>query len=73
MRETHERILSQVYFSKGARAGEVAALLREAGFAHVTIDHNLKQIHRQQAKHLPWLRGFERATQHRYAVVATKG
>jgi ubiquinone/menaquinone biosynthesis C-methylase UbiE len=72
MREAHERILSQVYFSKGAQAQEVAAMLREAGFAHVTIDHDLKAIHRQQAKHLPWLKGFERATQHRYAVVAHK-
>jgi ubiquinone/menaquinone biosynthesis C-methylase UbiE len=73
MREAHERILSRVYFSKGARAGEVAALLREAGFAQITIDHDLKQIHREQAKNLPWLKSFERATQHRYAVVARKG
>lgn len=72
MREMHERILSRVYFSKGARAEEVAALLREAGFAKVTIDHDLKAIHRQQAKHMSWLKGVERATQHRYAVVAQK-
>lgn len=72
MRETHERILSQVYFSQGARAEDVATLLRDAGFARITIDHDLKAIHRQQAKNLPWLKGFERATQHRYAVVAEK-
>lgn len=72
MRDAHERILARVYFSKGARAEDVAALLREAGFAHVAIDHDLKAIHRQQAKNLPWLKGFERATQHRYAVVARK-
>ncbi|MGO4525279.1 class I SAM-dependent methyltransferase [Microvirga sp. 2MCAF35] len=72
MRETHERILSRVYFSKGARAQEVAGLLREAGFAQTIIDQDLKQIHRQQAKNLPLLRGLERATQHRYAVLAVK-
>jgi ubiquinone/menaquinone biosynthesis C-methylase UbiE len=42
MRETHERILQRVYFSKGARAGEVADLLRQAGFAKIAIDRNLK-------------------------------
>jgi ubiquinone/menaquinone biosynthesis C-methylase UbiE len=73
MRETHERILQRVYFSKGARAGEVADLLRAAGFASVTVDRDLRRIHRQQAKHLPLLKGVERATQHRYAVVAVKG
>ena len=72
MRDMHERILKRVYFSKGARAQEVAALLREAGFAQVTIDRNLKQIHREQARNLPLLKGLERATQHRYAVHAVK-
>ena len=72
MRETHERILKRVYFSEGARAKDVAALLREAGFAQVIIDHDLKPIHRQQAKNLPLLKGLERATQHRYAVLAVK-
>lgn len=72
MRETHERILKRVHFSKGARAKDVAALLRDAGFAQVTIDHDLKPIHREQAKNLPLLKGLERATQHRYAVLAVK-
>jgi ubiquinone/menaquinone biosynthesis C-methylase UbiE len=72
MRETHERILRRVYFSKGARAQEVAALLHEAGFAQTIIDRDLTQIHRQQAKNLPLLKGLERATQHRYAVLAVK-
>ena len=72
MRETHERILQRVHFSKGARAGEVVSLLRQAGFAETFVDHNLRRIHREQARHLPLLKGVERATQHRYAVVATK-
>jgi len=50
----------------------VMALLREAGFAEVAIDRDLKAIHRQQARNLPLLKGLERATQHRYAVVAVK-
>jgi ubiquinone/menaquinone biosynthesis C-methylase UbiE len=72
MRETHERILSRVYFSRGARSREVADLLRQAGFAEIVIDTDLKSIHRAQAKHLPLLKGVERATQHRYAIVAMK-
>jgi SAM-dependent methyltransferase len=72
MRETHERILRQVYFSKGARAGEVVDLLRQAGFADITMDRNLKCIHREQARHMPLLKGIERTTQHRYAIAATK-
>ncbi|MBA1156233.1 class I SAM-dependent methyltransferase [Microvirga mediterraneensis] len=72
LRETHEHILSRVYFSQGARAQEVATLLQEAGFAQTIIDRDLKQIHRQQAKNLPFLKGLERATQHRYAVLAVK-
>jgi len=73
MREAHERILARVYFSKGARAGEVADLLREAGFSEIGIDYDLKRIHRQQARHMPLLKGLERATQHRYAITAVKG
>jgi len=72
MREVHERILGQVYFSAGARADRVAALLREAGFDEVGIDTDLTRIHRAQARNLPLLRAVARATQHRYAVVARR-
>lgn len=72
MRETHQRILSRVHFSKGARADDIASLLRNAGFGPVSVDHNLRRIHREQARHLPLLRGLERATQHRYAIAAAK-
>jgi SAM-dependent methyltransferase len=73
MRQTHERILRQVYFSKGARAGDVVNLLRRVGFTDIVVDRDLKAIHREQAKHMPLLKGLERATQHRYAVAATRG
>lgn len=73
MRETHERILRQVYFSKGARAGEVVELLRQAGFTDATVDRDLKRIHRKQAGHMPLLTGLERATQHRYAIARRSG
>jgi ubiquinone/menaquinone biosynthesis C-methylase UbiE len=72
MRETHERILSQVHFSNGARAADVADLLRAAGFADIQIDLNLSRIHRQQARNLPFVKALERQTQHRYAIVASK-
>jgi ubiquinone/menaquinone biosynthesis C-methylase UbiE len=72
LRDTHQRILERVHFSAGARAADVAALLREAGFADIAVDRQLGRIHREQARHLPWLRALDRATQHRYAVVARK-
>lgn len=72
MRETHERILRQVFFSKGARADVVVDLLRREGFDEIAVDHDLKRIHREQAKHMPLLKGLERVTQHRYAIAATK-
>ncbi len=71
--ETHRNILSRVHFSKGARAGAVAELLVEAGFESVQIDSNLRRIFRAQAKHLGFWKGVARITQHRYAIVATKG
>ncbi len=46
--------------------------MREAGFAEATVDRNLNRIHREQAKHMPRLKGLERATQHCYAIAATK-
>lgn len=72
MAETHNRILSSVYFSKGARADAVAALLMEAGFTKVTIDRNMSAIHRTQRRNFSLLKGLERATQHRYAICAEK-
>ncbi len=72
LKERHRRILDQVHFRNGARAEAVAALLRAAGFVDVTVDRNLRAIHREQARHMPWLKALDRAIQHRYAVVATK-
>jgi ubiquinone/menaquinone biosynthesis C-methylase UbiE len=72
MAETHNRILSSVYFSQGARSDAVAALLKEAGFAKVTIDTDMSAIHRTQRKNFSLLKGLERATQHRYAICAEK-
>ena len=70
--ETHKSILSRVYFSKGARAEAVAALLTEAGFSTITIDTNMRTIHRTQRRNFTFLKGLERATQHRYAICAVK-
>ncbi|WP_420963892.1 class I SAM-dependent methyltransferase [Brucella sp. IR073] len=70
--ETHRNILSQVYFSGGARAEAVAALLRKVGFQNVTIDTDLRRIHRAQRKHLGFWKGLARDVQHRYAIKAVK-
>ncbi|PZU63994.1 MAG: SAM-dependent methyltransferase [Rhizobium sp.] len=69
---TFTSILSRVYFSNGARAGEVAALLRQTGFQPVAIDQELQAIHRAQAKNFSLLKGILRGLQHRYAVCAVK-
>ncbi|ATU94848.1 class I SAM-dependent methyltransferase [Phyllobacterium zundukense] len=70
--ETHRSILSRVYFSQGARAEAVADLLRQAGFVDVTIDTDMRAIHRMQAKSFSLLKGWARASQHRYAIRARK-
>ncbi|GHC65258.1 class I SAM-dependent methyltransferase [Limoniibacter endophyticus] len=72
MKQRFNAILSQVHFSQGARANDVAALMAEAGFSSVAIDQDMKAVHREQAKHMGILRGLARQVQHRYAVVGTK-
>ena len=72
MAATHQSILSRVHFSKGARAEAVVELLKEAGFSKVTIDTDMRAIHRTQRKNFSFLKGLERATQHRYAICAEK-
>lgn len=72
MMDKHREILTQVYFSGGARAGEVAALLAKAGFADVIVDQDLTQINKAQAKHWNVLKAAARGLQHRYAICARK-
>lgn len=71
-REAHERILQRVYFSQGARADAVCELLRQAGFAEIQVDRDLSRIHREQARSMSFLKALDRATQHRYAIVASR-
>lgn len=72
MAETHNRILSRVHFSGGAHADAVADLLKEAGFSRVTIDQDMRAIHKAQRKNFSFFKGLERGTQHRYAICAEK-
>lgn len=72
MAETHNRILSRVHFSGGAHADAVADLLKEAGFSKVTIDQDMRAIHKAQRKNFSFFKGLERGTQHRYAICAEK-
>ncbi|MEI5678251.1 methyltransferase domain-containing protein [Mesorhizobium sp. CGMCC 1.15528] len=68
----HNSIVSRVYFSDGARAEAVAAMLRETGFERIIVDTDLRTIHRTQAKHWNVLKGLARGIQHRYAICAEK-
>lgn len=70
--ESHRSILSRVYFSNGARAEAVAALLNAAGFEPVAIDTDLKHIHKTQARNWSYFKALARGMQHRYAICATK-
>lgn len=72
MMDTHRSILSRVHFSNGARAEAVEELLRQAGFTDITIDVELGEIHRTQAKNWNFFKGMARATQHRFAIRAVK-
>jgi len=71
-RETHDRILKQVHFAKGARAEDVAALLAEAGFEDIVIDRDHGAIRRAQGRHMPLHQRLDRASQDRYAIRASK-
>jgi len=70
MNSRHQEILSQVHFSQGARAEQVAFLLSEAGFSDIRIDTHLGRIHRAQAQQLGWRRSSIRRSEHRYAISA---
>jgi ubiquinone/menaquinone biosynthesis C-methylase UbiE len=70
--DTHKSILARVYFSNGARADAVVELLKQAGFSSVTVDQDLRAINRAQRANFGFLKGLERATQHRYAICAVK-
>ena len=72
MMETHHSILSRVYFSGGARAEAVVALLAQVGFENIVIDTDMRAIHKAQKSNFPFLKRIERATQHRYAICASK-
>lgn len=70
MAARHQHILSQVYFSNGARADLVTSLLSDAGFTDIRIDTRLGKIHRAQARQLGWQRSLLRRCVHRYAISA---
>lgn len=72
MARRHAEILSQVYFSTGARAGHVADLIEAAGFTDIRIDHRLGPIIRAQARALGWRKALLRNFEHRYAISARK-
>ncbi|MBI4046795.1 MAG: methyltransferase domain-containing protein [Devosia nanyangense] len=72
MAERHQRIRSQVYFSKTMPAEAVVALLDEAGFTDIVVDRAMFDVHWAQARKMPPLRALERLTQDRFAICASK-
>jgi ubiquinone/menaquinone biosynthesis C-methylase UbiE len=71
-RQRHNSIIKQVHFSTGARAEDVAVLLREAGFNDIVIDRHFAPIRRAQGRNMPLHQRIDRASQDRYAVLARK-
>lgn len=71
-RERHNRIMAQVYFSGGARAEEIVALLQNAGFEGIVIDRHFAPIRKAQGRHMPLHQRIDRASQDRYAIQASK-
>jgi hypothetical protein len=47
-------------------------MLGATGFEPVSVDQELRAIHRAQAKNFSLLKGILRGLQHRYAVCAVK-
>ncbi|NTJ44456.1 class I SAM-dependent methyltransferase [Agrobacterium larrymoorei] len=72
MMAVHNSILSRVYFSKGARADAIAALLKDAGFVDIVIDTDLREVHKTQAKNWNFLKAAARGIQHRFAICASR-
>lgn len=68
----HQKILSQVYFNKGAKAQEVVQLLEQTGFDTINVQTDLSKIHVAQAKAVGFLKSLVRRNQHRYAIAAVK-
>lgn len=68
----HQSIVSRVYFSGGAHAEAVAALLGKAGFENIVIDRDLSAVHRGQGRVMPLYQRLDRASQDRYAIRASK-
>lgn len=72
MQDTHQKILDRVYFSGGAKAGQVKTMLHTVGFGRVDVQTDLSEIQKAQAAKMGFLKGIQRVTQHRYIIRATK-
>ncbi|MBL4783827.1 MAG: class I SAM-dependent methyltransferase [Cohaesibacteraceae bacterium] len=72
MQAIHQSILSQVYFSNGAKAKDIAAMLKHEGFENINVQTRLTAIHRAQSSQMGLLKFLERSIQNRYAICAVK-
>ena len=68
----HKSILGRVYFSQGAKAGQVTEMPTDAGFAEISAQADISGILRAQAKEMGLLDGLKRRHSHRYVIRAQK-
>ena len=72
MQATHQSILSQVYFSNGAKAKDIVTMLEREGFIDINVQTRLTAIHRAQSSQMGLLKFLERSIQNRYAICAVR-
>lgn len=72
MQALHKSILSRVYFSGGAKAGQVTKMLEDAEFAEISAQTDIAEIKRAQAKEMRLFDRLKRLRSHRYVIRAQK-
>ena len=68
----HESIVSRVHFNKGARAQDVADMIKAAGFEIRDVDMDWNNIKKAQCHNLGPIASRIRMQHHRYAICAVK-
>lgn len=70
--QNHERIVSQVHFSKGIRSADTLALFEGAGFSELRVDTDLSDIRKARGISLMSRKGLISTLQHRFAISGQK-
>lgn len=72
MAQTHQSIISRVYFNQGAKSDAVAELLTNANFQNIRVQSDLSKINKAQSAEMGFLKSLERRNQYRYVICADK-